>query len=724
LYDVNFSVGRDTLFIPAEPNFGFEENDEELDLLIDQYSSAIGSRMKEFSILGSPKTNDKIVGREVGDDRVDITGNPLIAASVLSTQTLIGMKTSEKDTSITQDWWNFCEVTTNLPTSTENTFNKCRKRNDFSKLEFVDAPALRTVIETSKVERIHATSSVGKSAMLGSKLKSSNQTCNAYLQVANLLQDGMLRTADMPDPKYLPSSLGGCNCPDMFRDSYNTYLYMKCFKGGGYDRLYGTATQEAKEAIRLTESGTPTVPLIANGLRGDHEEFFATMKNKIFVPPEHLKKDVREGSLPEPIYEAAGGRNEIRSTESRLIATKKLVTRTQAAVLSERSLKLQKYCLSGTEILRHREEEKTRKARLRACFHGALRGNSAFINLANNKGCEGDVTKLESEGFKVCVSGQPEFKIEHAVWLSEGARGKTLNINDLLRSEDMFFRDEVSGEESMKVSGIQLNVEGKEKFLTQTTVAKVGLYQINSSMREWSDKLSEDLSNLGTRPVPRYKVVTLFSKNREWVNDDTLLISQCAVDCAGKDSSTCVALVSNDKRLANQMARTCNVWTVLVDPLSVVECFPKKEWNSSTVLTTAEMNSKFFPNDKFKKGLRDLSAVYIDTGSLLASLSKVEIEERAFDRMLSIKTPISSFNQNGKRIEMYDLEVLPPNSYLRIQVYTLEGLRGRKQRKPGSYSSSSYSSNYAWPTNVPVNTRIVTHRNPKKFTLKEKTSSH
>jgi hypothetical protein len=443
------------------------------------------------------------------------------------------------------------------------------------------------------------------------------------------------------------------------------------------------------------------------------------MKHKVFIPPERLKTDSEESPLPLPLYEAAGGRNEIQSVESRLVAVKELVTRTQAAVLLERSLKLEKYCLSNVDIGLHKESEKQRKARLRTCFHGALRGNSAFINLANNKGCDGDVTKLTQEGFKVCVYGQPEFKYEHAEWLSLGGKGKTLTLNDLPKSEDMFFRKEVSGEESMKVSGITLNVEGSTKYISQTTVAKVGLYQINSSMQEWADNLSSKLADFTTRPVPRHEILTLFNENREWVNDDTMLIAQCGIDCAGKDKNTCVALISNDKRLANQMARTNNIWVVLVDPLSVLECFEKKVWDASTSFTPEEMYQKVFPADQARIGLSAFVAVYTDTGAILALLSKVELEERAFERKITIKRPVSSENQNGVRKEIYDLEEISSGSYLRIKVFTPEGLRNKRLKKLHSYSSSSYSSNYTWNVSIGTGPRErVTHRDPKKFSKK------
>lgn len=704
----------DIFYIPSDPEFGFD-GDDDLNDFLESLTSKTSERLKEFNLEEAPRTNDKIIGREVGDDRVDMTGNPLIASCVLAAQEEIGMCTSNKDTAITTDWWNFCEVTSVIPTSTENLFHKCRKRGKFETLEFIDVPAIRTVIDTSKVERIHSTSSIGKSAMLGSKIKSSNGTCNAYLQVANLLQDGNLRSTDMTEPKYLPSVLGGCNCPDIYRDPYNTYLYMKSYKGGGYDRLYGTATQEIIEAIRLSENGTPTVPLIARGLRGDHETFYATMRNKVFIPPSSLANDEKEAALPAPVYEAGGGRNEIVATESRLIATRKLVTRTQAKVLHDRMIRINKYTLSHADIRGCEESEKARKGRLRACFYGALRGNSAFINLANRKGCEGDVTKLMKQGFKVCVTGQPEFKYEHAVWLSSGGKGDFLTLNDLPQSEDMFLRKEVSGDESLKVSGIKLHVEGQSSRITQTTTTQVGMYQINESMREWADRLEAQLEHFPNRPVPRWDVLNLYHENREWVNDDTLLVGKCIIDCNGRDHNTIVALVSRDKRLGNQMARSANVKVLLVDPRSAFICLKERKWNANTQVDPEELYGKIFETDKVTKNLRTPYKVYLDTGSILASLSDVEEQGRALERRVVVKEHISSRNQDGIRTETYDLVSKPAESYVRYRVIKPETSRNRAPRKSHAYSGSSQSSNYTFPTNSTFEKGLLTHRRPKAF---------
>jgi hypothetical protein len=232
-----------------------------------------------------PPAHWKMIGREVGDDRADASNSAEQSALALTVQeSILGMRTSKEDTGITNDLWNFCEVTTGVPSSKFTMYNYARKTNNFQKLEFVDAPPLRTVIDTTKVDRIHSTSYMGKCSILGSRRRSSNALSSGYLSVANLFQDSCLAVWKGPDPKYLPSILGGCHCSDSYDDPVNTFLFMKAFRGGGYDRLYGTAVEEAREAIRLNENGQPTPCIIAEVLRDDETYNFATFANFVAVP--------------------------------------------------------------------------------------------------------------------------------------------------------------------------------------------------------------------------------------------------------------------------------------------------------------------------------------------------------------------------------------------------------------------------------------------------------
>jgi len=86
-------------------------------------------------------------GAEVGDDRVDVSNHPTFLSTLIAVQELVyEMRTSEKDTAIS-DWvFNFCEVFSPIPHAKDQSFDAARKKN-FHILGFSDAPALRIVID-------------------------------------------------------------------------------------------------------------------------------------------------------------------------------------------------------------------------------------------------------------------------------------------------------------------------------------------------------------------------------------------------------------------------------------------------------------------------------------------------------------------------------------------------------------------------------------------------
>jgi hypothetical protein len=469
---------------------------------------------------------------------------------------------------------------------------------------------------------------------------------------------------------------------------------MKTFKGGGYDRLYGTAVQEAKEAIRLIESGQPTTIVLPKILRDNDELAFGTFAQYVALPTPFLEK--MDSDLPVPIYRAAGTMNNFASVESRLRRARKLVPRTEARVIKNRANTVLNFLLSPVDIQGVKEERKLEALRSRMELGDALQGHSAFMNLVRRQGNMSDITKLIRDEWTICVTGQPEFKLEHAEWLYSGAKGRVLSLADIPLDEDMFIRDEISEDESMKISGIRLNVEGKRGFLSQTTKSQIGLYQINKEMEEWAEGITAKLRERTDRPVGRNDVLALFSKDREWVNDDTLLIQSAIVDFEFLDRNSEAALVSRDKRLANQMSESANIRVILLDPKSVVQCFPDKPWSSTTLLEPEEVYQAYGSYNVAKHGLKTPHRVYIDTGSLLAETYNLDFDESGGRRKYFQSRLVETGTRNGTRYEVFDRKEIPYQTNLELKVYDPQFKTRRNRPKPSSYASSSSSSRFDW----------------------------
>jgi hypothetical protein len=246
--------------------------------------------------------------------------------------------------------------------------------------------------------------------------------------------------------------------------------------------------------------------------------------------------------------------------------------------------------------------------------------------------------------------------MKHANWLFKGAKGSTLGLFDIPSTSDMYVRAEVSVEESLKVGDIQLNVQGKTDWIPQRTVTKVGLYEISSTMEQWCDDKTDALIAIRDEkgaPLTRSEILPVFCKDREWINDDSLLIEECIDRTTQYNSTDVVALISKDKRLANQMSRQANVSIALIDPASLVKAFPNKTWCSTSQLTSEEVFAKY-PKTRSKVLGQKPKFVLIDFGSLASSLSNLEkVDDGLGGVQLYRVDPVSSRHlDDGRREEV------------------------------------------------------------------------
>jgi hypothetical protein len=235
--DEDYRVPADRSFAKSVVSYGMDS----------EFNSFLRKKPKRV-----PKA--QIKGWEVGDDRIDVSTNPFKLLICIAVQDLImEMKTSPEDTFISNKYWNFCEVTNLVPCSELGSYAQARKTNSFDKIEFVDAPVMRIVIDCQKGDRSHSSTVPGKASMMASRTSANCIESRATMQLASFLQDGCLRTSRASEPKYLPREVGGSGCSPLFGNYRNTYTYMMTYRGGNYHRLYGSAVKELREVLRQYE---------------------------------------------------------------------------------------------------------------------------------------------------------------------------------------------------------------------------------------------------------------------------------------------------------------------------------------------------------------------------------------------------------------------------------------------------------------------------------------
>jgi len=652
--------------------------------------SHFGSRTQEIAIQQSlVLTHDSspIVGREVGDDRVDLSRHVLpLVTTLMAQEELVHMVTSWPDTSVRKKSWNFCEVTGGPPTDPSMGFDHIRKNGDFTNLGYNDSIVLRIILDVQKGDgEEHSSTEPGKMSMLGSRLATPRRELRGIWMLASLFQDAMLCTHKASEPKYLPQIMGGTGVTALFDNPNNVFLYVLSYKGGAYRRIYATACSEMRDYLYRLERDVQSAPILCPRLREKQEYFWGTYDNMVFVPRE---KDIHNSLSPPPaLYERTGGQNRFQAFEDRLVRTRHIVTRRQAQVEWSHSRRLHSIFngvfphMKDFEAL-DKERSKTQRAR----YDGALSANSALQNLLRREASRADAIKLMgSENFLTVTTGERDFTRADALWVYMNGQGENYSLRDVSLSEDMFVREEVSAEETFKVGGLPLRTLYFGGRKLRQTKTKVGLYQISSTMEEWAEDLLNRLLDRRAelqRPLKPVELSSIFLLNPEWVNDDTGLIAKCLEDVTDTSIRVTVGLVSGDRKLANKMANTCNVQVMRIDPQQfVISAYKRGQIIDHSVDPSflAEMGVK-------------VKHVYIDTGSISASaVNMVEEDGEYFHR-----TVRSTGWVDGTRTSSITLVKMRRNK-LKAELHK-QVQRPRLWRQTSRPGESVYSSHSSWKT--------------------------
>jgi hypothetical protein len=117
----------------------------------------------------------KVKGFETGDDKLSISLNPYILSYELGTQERIfRMLTSDEDTCISAQWYNYCEMTQLVPSSASGSFMQQIKSDQelpFSELDYYDPVQFKIIIDTRAETNAHLSSKEGKGKLLASRMK-------------------------------------------------------------------------------------------------------------------------------------------------------------------------------------------------------------------------------------------------------------------------------------------------------------------------------------------------------------------------------------------------------------------------------------------------------------------------------------------------------------------------------------------------------------------------
>jgi len=569
-------------------------------------------------------------GREVGDDRVDLSRSAeKVCCTQVVQEAVIKMVTSPEDTGIRRTSWNFCEVSSMIPTDPYTGYDHARKCGDFTNLGYNDSIILRIICDVSKGDEHHSSTPPGKMSMLGSRLNTPRRENRAVWQIASLFQDALLCTHKATEPKYLPQQMGGTGVTALFDNPENINLYVRAYKGGTYKRIYGTATAELSSCLEHLERNVQTAPVLCSRLREKQEYFWGTYSQYVFIP-DKPRLPRNDNNSPQPIYSATGGANLYQGYENRLIRTRQVVTR-RTAEREWATTQRQESIISGIYGSIHDAQAREKDYRLiaRSRFGNALSANSALQNLLRREATLEDARILMGDhAFRTITDGKRTFERSDADWIYHNGQGEVYSLNDISMSEDIFVRTEVSNEETFKIAGITLRPITHRGIEWRPTKTKVGLYEISRSMEDWSEdllnRLIDERSRLGGT-LQASEAALVFEENPEWVNDDSGLIARAIREHKTSSGRTYgVILISDDRRLGNQMANSANVTVHRI----------RSEYYVHHMLRSGKPVQDYpnvqYVRESLTNGLKPYpDSVYYDTGSISAYAANIEIDNGA-----------------------------------------------------------------------------------------------
>jgi hypothetical protein len=607
-----------------------------------------------------------IRGMEVGDDRKDESLSPTGLAVALAAQSQIfKMKTSENDTFISSKRSNFCEVTTITPRSVLGSYHNFRKTGTTENLEFVDVMPLRLVEPVAKGKGTdHSSSKSGKASLAGPKQSFAREDLKEEMMLHNFFQDGCLVTVRSREPKYLPTILGGSGAPSLWAEYRNQYLYMIAFRGSGYSRVYGTAIQEVNETLRRLEFGQGyNVPHLALKLRDKQEYLYGTYAEKVFVPTAEMKSQYSE-RLPPPLYKGGGTTNDLASYEARLMGAKVLVTRAQAEIEYERSQRNGSVLFGLGTVHSSKFKQKQDSMSARKAFDGALSANSAFSNLLSRQANQKDVQQMMKDpSFNVVSQGAREYTLRHAKWVHEGCKSDTYSLRDILRSQDMFLRSEVSTDEEMKVSGIEREWVRNGKSTITETRAEVGLWKVSQDAQEWAAviaaKLSEKRVEKSISTLDRSDVLNVYWGHRELVADDPLIVQRVIQISQQLTSTENGVIFTKDRSLVKACANRAGMNFFRISPSVLLSLI--KGLDPQNECMEFDMNPMLV-GSKLKLPGNPVRIAIVDTGSLDETLAKYELDIKPEKSKILRRTRLSYGKSSSGRYEVFSVREIGKSS--------------------------------------------------------------
>lgn len=611
-------------FISPEPFAFIQPQDcDDDEIYLNEWIDRAAEILVEYKITGFTDEDFdlEIFGLESGDDRCDTSRSPVGLALCLSGQEqILKMKTSEKDTFISNWLYNYCEIISSQPNDPVQGFDAWRKGRH-TNLGFVDLSRMRSIMDSYSGNNPHASRKGGKAGMHGRSTEHANDEIRPIQQLSQFLQCGMCLTERNPEPTYLPKELGGSGAPALFNNPANLYLSVLTMRGASQSRVYGSGVNEARRAVYDMDLGRACFTPLLDKLRLKQEYLHATYAEKVLIQPSEMRNpDLYK--IARPVIKAGAITGYQMAVIQRLQSAKVLVSESGANLEINKTNRLNDYIFGELTYEENEKIQHSEMQRKRIIAGGSMYANCNVARLLNKAGTTEDVKALQNAGFMTSFAGVREFTRDQADWVFDGCKGETCTIKDLLRIEDQFLMSEVSSETRLKVPGIPLvskTIHRAPKL--RETSTNVGLWQVPEDTQIWAQKVGESLRDHRDSGDP-HNFSRIFWLNREIVSDDMLIVEHVKT-LTERKVNVHIVLVTDDKRLCSQVVRMTGVIVHRMRPHTFAHSVEEGYDFSASNLELFD-EKRVLVNVSFWSHKRKEVApshVIVDTGSLAAALS-------------------------------------------------------------------------------------------------------
>jgi hypothetical protein len=259
---------------------------------------------------------------------------------------------------------------------------------------------------------------------------------------------------------------------------------------------------------------------------------------------------------------------------------KLLASRQEAEMEHERKCTIEEVICSRRSTAKSLDALYDQRVELRKAQNGALTALAAFNNALNCQTNDSEFITLAEEGFRFIDNGQRTLELWHSNWIHRGCKSSKgdYNIYDLVRNDDIFIRDEITTDNTMKISGIRLDIPQAAGWLRRVTSTRAGMYNITRDDYEWGLRKLEIMrerreANEGPT-LSRHDLNQIFMNDREYVNDDDLLLLAAIehIDESLKFGTRCGPFwaITSDEKMCRRIADYCSCAVYRLKPESAI----------------------------------------------------------------------------------------------------------------------------------------------------------